>query len=43
MTEKGNASVAENAQEQLVITRIFNAPRALVWRAWTDAQHLMRW
>lgn len=32
----------ETAQE-LVITRVFNAPRALVWKAWTDPKHLMRW
>jgi uncharacterized protein YndB with AHSA1/START domain len=27
----------------LVITRTFDAPRALVWKAWTDPQHVMRW
>lgn len=27
----------------LEITRFFDAPRALVWQAWTDPQHLMRW
>jgi len=25
------------------ITRIFDAPRELVWRAWTDPQQMMRW
>ena len=25
------------------ITRIFEASRALVWRAWTDPQHVMHW
>lgn len=28
---------------ELVIERIFNAPRELVWRAWTEPEHLMRW
>ena len=28
---------------ELVITRIFNAPRALVWQAWTDPKHVMQW
>lgn len=28
---------------ELVITRIFDAPRELVWKAWTDPEHLMRW
>ncbi len=28
---------------ELVITRIFDVPRDLVWRAWTDPEHLARW
>lgn len=27
----------------LIIERIFNAPRQLVWRAWTEPEQLMRW
>lgn len=27
----------------LVITRIFDAPRALVWQAWTDPKHAKAW
>jgi len=27
----------------LTITRIFEAPRALVWRAWTDSKHFLNW
>lgn len=27
----------------LTITRVFDAPRALVWRAWTDPEQLMKW
>ena len=30
-------------ERTLVIERIFDAPRELVWKAWTDPQHLMRW
>jgi uncharacterized protein YndB with AHSA1/START domain len=29
--------------EELVITRVFDAPREAVWRAWTDPMHFMRW
>jgi len=29
--------------ERMVITRIFNAPRELVWKAWTDPQYVMQW
>ncbi|ADE12553.1 SRPBCC domain-containing protein [Sideroxydans lithotrophicus] len=28
---------------ELVITRTFDAPRALVWQAWTDPKHIKRW
>src|SRR5512139_1991411 len=28
---------------ELVIERIFNAPRELVWKAWTDPEMLVRW
>ncbi|TAK53154.1 MAG: SRPBCC domain-containing protein [Bacteroidetes bacterium] len=31
------------SKNELVITRIFDAPRELVWRAWTEPEHLMRW
>jgi uncharacterized protein YndB with AHSA1/START domain len=31
------------AQQDLVITRIFDAPRTLLFKAWTEPQHLMRW
>ncbi len=31
------------AQHELVITRVFDAPRALVFKAWTAPEHLVRW
>jgi uncharacterized protein YndB with AHSA1/START domain len=30
-------------QNTLVIERIFDAPRGLVWKAWTDPRQMMRW
>lgn len=27
----------------LVLTRVIDAPRALVWRAWTEPEHLKKW
>lgn len=30
-------------RNELVITRVFDAPRKLVWQAWTEAEHLMKW
>jgi uncharacterized protein YndB with AHSA1/START domain len=46
--EGGNQTLARLADflpqlNQLVLTRIFDAPRALVWKAWTDPKHLAQW
>jgi len=30
-------------EKELVITRVFDAPRELVWKMWTDANHLAEW
>jgi uncharacterized protein YndB with AHSA1/START domain len=30
-------------KRDLVVTRTFNAPLALVWKAWTEPEHVMRW
>ena len=36
--------VADSAEErELVITRVFDAPRNLVFKAWTQPEHLARW
>jgi uncharacterized protein YndB with AHSA1/START domain len=32
-----------NEIERMVITRVFDAPRALVWKAWTDPKYVMQW
>ena len=29
--------------ERMVVTRIFDAPRELVWKAWTDPEYIKRW
>src|SRR3990172_11935266 len=42
MAETGNAPTS-STQRELVIERIFDAPRELVWRAWTDPERVMRW
>jgi uncharacterized protein YndB with AHSA1/START domain len=32
-----------NKTEPMVITRVFDAPRELVWKAWTDPKYVMQW
>lgn len=33
----------DNEQAGLVVERVFDAPRELVWQAWTEPEHFMRW
>jgi uncharacterized protein YndB with AHSA1/START domain len=33
----------ESTERVLVITRVFDAPRSLVFKAWTDPEHLVHW
>jgi hypothetical protein len=30
-------------ERTVVITRVFDAPRKLVWKAWTDPKHVAQW
>ena len=31
------------SEREVLITRIFDAPRELVFKAWTDPEHLVKW
>ena len=31
------------SSQQIEITRVYDAPRELVWRAWTEAEELVQW
>jgi len=33
----------DTSDRELITTRIINAPRSLVWRMWTKAEHLEKW
>jgi uncharacterized protein YndB with AHSA1/START domain len=46
MTEKAVAKNLEqnwSIERETVLSRVFEAPRELVFRAWTDKEHLPRW
>ena len=43
MTSSGTAIVSLPADEQILITREFAAPRHLVWKAWTTPELVKRW
>ena len=36
-------ATAMKNKKELAITRIFDAPRESVWKAWTDPERVMRW
>jgi len=42
MAAQPNAA-AQSDERVLVITRMFDAPRELVFKAWTEPEHMVRW
>jgi uncharacterized protein YndB with AHSA1/START domain len=38
-----SSTAAALAEREVVITRIFDAPRELVFKAWTDPKHVAQW
>ena len=38
-----NDVAGERGKQEVFITRLFDAPRELVWQAWTDPAHFMIW
>jgi uncharacterized protein YndB with AHSA1/START domain len=34
---------ADTSDREIVVTRVFDAPRTLVFKAWTDREHLAHW
>jgi uncharacterized protein YndB with AHSA1/START domain len=43
MTSANSQTESTSGNRELVITRVFDAPRELVFRAWTKAEHLSKW
>src|SRR5579863_8274669 len=37
------SATANTSDRELLITRIFDAPRSLVFKAWTDPEHQIQW
>jgi uncharacterized protein YndB with AHSA1/START domain len=42
MSPKSDVTSQESERE-IVISRVFDAPRELVWKAWTDPKHVVNW
>ncbi len=43
MKNTGTLQVATPTEREIVVTRVFDAPRRLVFDAWTNPRHLPRW
>src|SRR5437868_2945176 len=43
MKDPGTLQVTTPSDREIVMTRVFDAPRRLVWEAWTNPEHLPRW
>ena len=39
----GSPDVAQPSEDEVVITRVFDAPREAVWAAWTEPERMKRW
>lgn len=42
MTAKSNPT-PDTSDREIIISRVVDAPRELVWQAWTDPQHVVHW
>lgn len=43
VAERSKGVTREARDDEIIITRIFDAPRILVFKAWTDPKHLREW
>ena len=43
MAARGHSPAVGRAERDLVITRVFDAPRELVFKAWTEPERFKRW
>lgn len=39
----GTGTAAEPAEREILVARVFDAPRAVVFKAWTEPAHIARW
>ena len=41
--QEDEAAASSSTDREIVLTRVLDAPRALVWKAWTQPEHIARW
>jgi len=43
LDEQVTAHIDTSDERAIALTRVYDAPRELVWRAWTDPEHVAQW
>ena len=43
MAERKITPIEDTSGREIVITRVFDAPREVVWEAWTDPNQVVQW
>lgn len=38
-----SSAIDQPSEREVVFSRVFDAPRELLWRAWSESRHLHRW
>jgi uncharacterized protein YndB with AHSA1/START domain len=38
-----SATATDTSNREMIITRLLNAPREMVWKAWTQPEHVKHW
>ncbi len=41
--EKKNSDIVNKSDKEIIATRLLNAPRTLIWKVWTDPEHIVNW
>jgi uncharacterized protein YndB with AHSA1/START domain len=43
MTAQDNNILTDTSDREMVLTRVVDAPREIVWKAWTDPEQIVKW
>jgi uncharacterized protein YndB with AHSA1/START domain len=43
MPERTMGTVKSDVEREIVLSRVVDAPRKMVWEAWTDPKHVAKW
>jgi uncharacterized protein YndB with AHSA1/START domain len=41
--ESSSSAATNQSDREVIITRVFDAPRSLVFKAWTESEHMAKW